>query len=73
MPARCILLPRAAASLVLYAILRLQAVLPLNPADQAAVAPDLAFNTAASFVTNTNWQTYGGETHALVPVARCWG
>jgi len=46
----------------LYAILRLQAVLPLNPADQAAVAPDLAFNTSASFITNTNWQSYGGET-----------
>ncbi|MDR7035881.1 K+-transporting ATPase ATPase A chain [Methylobacterium sp. BE186] len=47
---------------LLYALLRLQAVLPLNPADQAAVAPDLAFNTATSFVTNTNWQSYGGET-----------
>ncbi|MFE1599278.1 potassium-transporting ATPase subunit KdpA [Methylobacterium sp. ID0610] len=48
--------------LVLYGILRLQAVLPLNPADQAAVAPDLAFNTTTSFLTNTNWQSYGGET-----------
>ncbi len=47
---------------LLYAVLRLQAVLPLNPTDQAAVAPDLAFNTATSFVTNTNWQSYGGET-----------
>jgi K+-transporting ATPase ATPase A chain len=47
---------------LLYAILRLQAVLPLNPAEQSAVAPDLAFNTATSFVTNTNWQSYGGET-----------
>ncbi|WP_267421584.1 potassium-transporting ATPase subunit KdpA [Methylobacterium sp. GC_Met_2] len=47
---------------VLYAMLRLQAVLPLNPADQAAVAPDLAFNTSTSFITNTNWQSYGGET-----------
>ncbi|WP_232629501.1 potassium-transporting ATPase subunit KdpA [Methylobacterium sp. Leaf118] len=47
---------------LLYALLRLQAFLPLNPADQAAVAPDLAFNTATSFVTNTNWQSYGGET-----------
>ncbi|KNY23776.1 potassium-transporting ATPase subunit KdpA [Methylobacterium sp. ARG-1] len=47
---------------LLYAILRLQAFLPLNPAEQAAVAPDLAFNTATSFVTNTNWQSYGGET-----------
>ncbi len=47
---------------VLYAILRLQAVLPLNPADQSSVAPDLAFNTATSFITNTNWQSYGGES-----------
>ncbi|POR43976.1 potassium-transporting ATPase subunit KdpA [Methylobacterium sp. V23] len=46
----------------LYGLLRLQDVLPLNPAGQAAVAPDLAFNTAASFVTNTNWQNYGGES-----------
>src|SRR5262245_18120260 len=48
--------------LILYALLRLQGVLPLNPADQSAVAPDLAFNTAVSFVTNTNWQNYGGES-----------
>ncbi len=47
---------------ILYAILRLQATLPINPAGQSAVAPDLAFNTAASFVTNTNWQNYGGES-----------
>jgi K+-transporting ATPase ATPase A chain len=46
----------------LYAILRLQAFLPLNPQGFADVAPDLAFNTAVSFVTNTNWQNYGGET-----------
>ena len=46
----------------LYGLLRLQDVLPLNPAGQAAVASDLAFNTAASFVTNTNWQNYGGES-----------
>ncbi|HEV2573678.1 MAG TPA: potassium-transporting ATPase subunit KdpA [Beijerinckiaceae bacterium] len=48
--------------LALYALLRLQAGLPFNPAEQSAVAPDLAFNTAVSFVTNTNWQSYGGET-----------
>ncbi|GJE56899.1 potassium-transporting ATPase subunit KdpA [Methylobacterium thuringiense] len=48
--------------LALYALLRFQAVLPFNPDGQSAVAPDLAFNTAASFVTNTNWQNYGGET-----------
>ena len=47
---------------LLYAVLRLQDGLPLNPMGQAAVAPDLAFNTAASFVTNTNWQNYGGES-----------
>jgi K+-transporting ATPase ATPase A chain len=44
-----------------YAVLRLQAMLPLNPQGLPAVEPDLAFNTAASFVTNTNWQSYGGE------------
>ena len=48
--------------LILYALLRLQGVLPFNPADQSAVAADLAFNTAVSFVTNTNWQNYGGES-----------
>jgi K+-transporting ATPase ATPase A chain len=48
--------------LILYAVMRLQAVLPFNPADQSAVAPDLSFNTAISFVTNTNWQNYGGES-----------
>src|SRR4026208_2237451 len=44
-----------------YAILRLQNLLPLNPQGFAAVNSDLAFNTAASFTTNTNWQNYGGE------------
>ncbi|MHC2016945.1 potassium-transporting ATPase subunit KdpA [Methylobacterium sp. CM6247] len=48
--------------LSLYALLRVQALLPFNPDGQAGVAPDLAFNTATSFVTNTNWQSYGGET-----------
>ncbi|NEU13140.1 potassium-transporting ATPase subunit KdpA [Methylobacterium sp. BTF04] len=48
--------------LVLYALLRFQSVLPFNPDGQSAVGPDLAFNTSASFVTNTNWQNYGGET-----------
>lgn len=48
--------------LALYAILRLQAHLPLNPQGFDGMAPDLAFNTAVSFVTNTNWQNYGGET-----------
>ena len=44
------------------ALMRLQAVLPFNPQDQSAVAPDLSFNTAISFITNTNWQNYGGES-----------
>jgi K+-transporting ATPase ATPase A chain len=48
--------------LLTYIILRLQQVLPLNPQGQAAVSADLAFNTAASFTTNTNWQNYGGES-----------
>ena len=51
--------------LIIYAILRLQDVLPfqaqLNPAGQSAVPADLTFNTAISFITNTNWQNYGGE------------
>lgn len=47
--------------IVLYAILRLQGWLPLNPQGFAGLAPDLAFNTAVSFVTNTNWQAYSGE------------
>ncbi len=46
----------------LYLMLRLQAVLPSNPQGLAAVGPDLSFNTAISFVTNTNWQSYGGES-----------
>ncbi|MBB3944141.1 K+-transporting ATPase ATPase A chain [Rhizobium skierniewicense] len=50
-----------ASFLVLYAILRLQAYLPLNPQGFANVPPDLAFNTAVSFITNTNWQNYAGE------------
>ncbi len=45
-----------------YAILRLQHILPLNPQGYGSVPPDLAFNTAASFTTNTNWQSYGGES-----------
>ena len=52
----------AAGLFFLYGLQRLQSLLPLNPADLGAVAPDLAFNTAVSFVTNTNWQAYGGET-----------
>src|SRR6202000_2246325 len=48
--------------LIIYGLMRLQAVLPFNPAGQSAVAEDLSFNTAISFITNTNWQNYGGES-----------
>ena len=47
---------------VVYGLQRLQAHLPLNPATMTAVSPDSAFNTAVSFVTNTNWQGYAGES-----------
>jgi K+-transporting ATPase ATPase A chain len=46
----------------LYLMQRLQAVLPFNPQGLAATSPDLSFNTAISFVTNTNWQSYAGES-----------
>ena len=52
----------AAGFVLLYAILRLQGVLPLNPQGFGGVCAHLAFNTAVRFVTNTNWQSYGGET-----------
>jgi K+-transporting ATPase ATPase A chain len=48
--------------LILYALMRVQAALPFNPADMSAVPADLSFNTASSFITNTNWQNYGGES-----------
>jgi potassium-transporting ATPase potassium-binding subunit len=48
--------------LILYALMRLQAPLPFNPAGQTAVSEDLSMNTAMSFITNTNWQNYGGES-----------
>ena len=48
--------------LILYVLMRTQAMLPYNPAEQSAVAEDLSFNTAVSFITNTNWQNYGGES-----------
>ena len=56
------LLFSAASMLLLYGIQRSQNLLPLNPQGQVAVDPVLAFNTAVSFSTNTNWQNYGGET-----------
>jgi K+-transporting ATPase ATPase A chain len=56
------LLFNAVCFVAVYALQRLQGVLPLNPAGMPAIAPDLAFNTAVSFTTNTNWQNYGGES-----------
>ena len=61
--AGAMLLFSAVSMLVLYLMQRIQGILPLNPQHFAAVAPEhLAFNTAASFTTNTNWQAYSGET-----------
>jgi len=60
--ATAMLLLSVVSMLVLYLIQRVQQWLPWNPQGFGAVAPDLAFNTAASFTTNTNWQAYGGET-----------
>ncbi len=48
--------------LAVYVLQRMQCLLPLNPQQMVAVPPDLAMNTAVSFATNTNWQSYGGET-----------
>jgi K+-transporting ATPase ATPase A chain len=48
--------------LIIYVLMRFQAALPFNPAGMSAVAEDLSFNTAVSFITNTNWQNYGGES-----------
>jgi len=60
--AAAMLLFNGAGILLVYGIQRLQGVLPLNPQGFGAVSPDLAWNTAVSFVTNTNWQSYAGET-----------
>jgi len=56
------LLFNVAGFILLYAIERFQSILPLNPQGMSDISPDLAFNTAISFITNTNWQAYGGET-----------
>ncbi len=58
--------------LILYLMLRCQDTLPFNPAGQSGLSPRLAFNTAISFVTNTNWQAYGGET-TLSYGSQMWG
>ena len=60
--ALAMLLFNLAGVLTVYALQRLQGVLPLNPAGLGAVSPDSSFNSAVSFATNTNWQGYGGET-----------
>ncbi|WP_250454168.1 potassium-transporting ATPase subunit KdpA [Caballeronia sp. ATUFL_M2_KS44] len=60
--ALAVLLFNALGTVFLYALLRLQHVLPANPQGMSAMTPDAAFNTAVSFVTNTNWQDYGGES-----------
>ena len=60
--AKAVLIFNLVGWLVLYAVLRLQGLLPWNPQGFGPMSPDLAFNTAVSFVTNTNWQAYGGET-----------
>jgi K+-transporting ATPase ATPase A chain len=52
----------AVSMILLYLIMRLQNILPFNPAGMPPVAPDLSFNTAVSFTTNTNWQAYSGES-----------
>jgi K+-transporting ATPase ATPase A chain len=57
--------------IVLYALLRLQNLLPLNPQQMDAMTPDLALNTAVSFATNTSWQSYGGESRSAI-CRRCW-
>jgi K+-transporting ATPase ATPase A chain len=57
-----LLLFNLAGFLILYLLQRFQGSLPFNPAGMTAVGPELSFNTAASFMTNTNWQNYGGES-----------
>ena len=60
--ARSVLAFSVASIVFLYLLQRVQGVLPLNPTDVGAVSPTIAFNTAISFVTNTNWQSYSGES-----------
>jgi K+-transporting ATPase ATPase A chain len=58
----CVALFSAMGFFIVYSLMRMQASLPLNPQDLANTTAHLAFNTAASFTSNTNWQSYGGET-----------
>ncbi|TAE33862.1 MAG: potassium-transporting ATPase subunit KdpA [Alphaproteobacteria bacterium] len=60
--ARSVLVFSLGGFLLLFAMLLVQGMLPLNPQGLSGLTPDLAFNTAVSFITNTNWQSYGGET-----------
>jgi K+-transporting ATPase ATPase A chain len=60
--AGAMLLFHVVALVVVYGILRLQGSLPLNPQGMSSLTPDLSWNTAVSFITNTNWQSYGGES-----------
>lgn len=60
--ARSVLIFSLGGFLLLFTMLLLQDMLPLNPQGLPSLTPDLAFNTAVSFITNTNWQSYGGET-----------
>ena len=59
-----LLLFNFACFVILYLLLRLQGILPLNPTHALGMTPDVAFNTAVSFVSNTNWQAYSGDTGA---------
>ena len=70
--ATALIVLQAAHFLILYLMLRFQDLLPFNPAGQSGLSPRLAFNTAISFVTNTNWQAYGGET-TLSYGSQMWG
>ncbi|HET9018817.1 MAG TPA: potassium-transporting ATPase subunit KdpA [Acetobacteraceae bacterium] len=67
-----LLVINAAHFALLYLMLRVQSHLPLNPTGAPAMSPQLAFNTAMSFVTNTNWQAYGGE-QAISYGSQMWG
>jgi K+-transporting ATPase ATPase A chain len=58
----CLVVFNTLGALAVYVLQRLQAQLPLNPQHMAAVSPDLSFNPAISFITNTNWQAYSGES-----------
>lgn len=58
----CVLLFCGLGFIAMYALQRMQGFLPLNPQHLGSVAPDLSFNTAISYITNTNWQSYSGET-----------